>query len=93
MKEGFEGSRPVLLSSPRLFESEALDGCSVDFGHEVPFGHGAVLVREGAVRYLLHVDLAAEDNAEIVLLLALGQADPAVKKWSSFQVSVLKDSG
>ena len=73
MKEGFEGSRPVLLSSPRLFESEALDGCSVDFGHEVSLGHGAVFVRDGAVSDLLHVDLAAEHDSEVVFLLALRQ--------------------
>ena len=80
MKEGFEGFRPVLLSSPRLFESEALDGCSVDFGHEVSLGHGAVFVRDGAVSDLLHVDLAAEHDSKVVFLLALRQTGPEFSK-------------
>lgn len=64
------------LASPGLFEGQALDGGTIDFGHEVTLGHGAVFVRDGAVRYLFHVDLAAEHDTEVVFLLVLGQAGP-----------------
>ena len=64
------------LASPGLFEGQALDGGTIDFGHEVTLGHGAVFVRDGAVRYLFHVDLAAEHDTKVVFLLVLGQAGP-----------------
>ena len=65
-----------LQEFPRLLQRESVDRRAVDLVDVIPLLNCALFVRDSPVHDLLDVDLAAQDDSEVLLLLVPRQTNP-----------------